>query len=202
MTSPASPYLTPLEVSGRAFDALNGHDLDRLGRLLAEDVVEHIVPLGIYDGRRAVLAYHKEMFAAAPDLCVEVTHIAAAGDAVLAEWELTATFTGASFEGLRANGKRVRLEGASTYVVREGRVFSAQIIYDGASFARQIGMLPIRGSVADRVMIAAVNLKTCWQAHRTRRPMPSKAGRILSPSPRLTEDSQRRRRAVVAPEEL
>src|SRR3954447_4036603 len=202
MTSPASPYLTPLEVSGRAFDALNGHDLDRLGRLLAEDVVEHIVPLGIYDGRRAVPAYHKEMFAAAPDLRVEVTHIASAGDAVLAEWELTATFTGAAFQGLRANGSRVRLEGASTYVVREGRISSVQVIYDGASFARQIGMLPIRGSVADRVMIAAVNLKTRWQAHRTKRPRATEAGHSPGPSKRLTDDPQRQRRAGVGPEEL
>ena len=109
MTRSASPYPTPLEVSARAFDALNGHDLDHLRSLLAEDMVEHIVPSGIYDGSHAVLAYHKELFAAAPDLRVDVTHIAAAGDVVLVAWELSATFTGAPFQGLRSTGRRVRL---------------------------------------------------------------------------------------------
>src|SRR3954452_10043866 len=146
MTRPARSYPTPLEVSARACRALNRHDVDQLRSVLAEDVVERIVPIGIYDGRQAVLAYHEQMFAAAPDFRVEVTHVAAVGDAVLAAWVLSATFTGAPFEGLRPNGRRVRLDGASTQVVRAGRVASAEVIFDGASFARQVGMLPIRGS--------------------------------------------------------
>src|SRR3954464_16030881 len=122
MTSPASPYPAPLEVFARACDALNGHDLNQLRSLLAEEVVEHIVPIGIYDGRQAVLAYHEQMFAAAPDFRVEVTHGRAVGDAVLAAWELSATFKGAPFEGLRPNGSRVRLDGASAQVAWVGRV--------------------------------------------------------------------------------
>jgi steroid delta-isomerase-like uncharacterized protein len=202
MRSPSSPYATPLEVSARAVDALNGHDLDHLRSLLADDVIEHIVPVGIYDGPHAVLAYHKEMFAAAPDLRVDVTHIAAAGDAVLVAWELNATFTGAPFQGLRPNGRRVRLEGASTHVVRDGRLASAQVIYDGASFARQVGMLPIRGSAADRAMIAVVNLRTRLQARKTKKPMPDEARETPSRSQRRVDDLHRQRRATVAPEEL
>src|SRR4051794_26300997 len=132
MTSPASGYPRPVGVSARAGDALNEHGLGGLRSLLAEDVVEHIVPIGICTGRRAVLAYYERMLAAAPDLHVGITHVAAAGEAVLAAWELSATFTGAPFEGLRPNGRRVRLEGASTHVVREGRVARVDVIFDGA----------------------------------------------------------------------
>src|SRR3954469_7561936 len=175
MTSSASRYPTPLEVSACAFSALNGHDLAQLRSVLAEDVVEHVVPIGIYDGRQAVLAFHERLFAATPDFRVAVTHVAAAGDAVLAAWELSATFTGAPFERLRPNGRRVRLEGASSQVVREGRVASAEVIFDGASFARQVGMLPIRGSVADRALLVAVNLRTRMQTRKTKNPMPREA---------------------------
>ena len=54
----------------------------------------------------------------------DVTDVAADGEVVLVAWELTATFTGAPFHGLRPNASRVRLEGASTHVVREGRAGS------------------------------------------------------------------------------
>src|SRR3954451_20052200 len=153
MTGPASRCPTPLEVSASACEALNGHDLGQLRSLLAEEVVEHVVPIGTYDGRQAVLAYHERMFAAAPDLRVEVTDVAAAGDVVLAAWEFSATFEGAPLGGLRPNGRRVTLAGASTQVVREGRVARAEVIFDGASFARQLGILPIRGAAVDRAIL-------------------------------------------------
>ena len=42
----------------------------------------------------------KEVFAAAPDLRIDVTDVAADGEVVLVAWELAATFTGAPFHGL------------------------------------------------------------------------------------------------------
>lgn len=202
MTSPAGPIPTPLEVSTRAFDALNEHDLHHLRSLMADDVIEHIVPLGVHDGPEAVLAYYEEVFAAAPDLRVDVTHAAADGEAVLVAWELTATFTGAPFQGLQPNASRVRLEGASTHVVREGRVASAQVIFDGASCARQIGMLPARGSAADRVIIAAVNFKSRLQDRKTKREMPREAAEPPSQPRRRADVRRPQRRASVAPDEL
>ena len=193
MSSPASPVPTPLEVSARAFDALNEHDLHQLRSLMADDVVQHIVPLGVHDGPEAVLAYYAEVFAAAPDLRIDVTDVAADGEVVLVAWELTATFTGAPLSDLRPNASRVRLEGASTHVVREGRVASAQVVFDGASLARQIGILPARGSAADRAIIAAVNFKTRLQQRKAKRELPREAAEL---------PSQRQRRASVAPDEL
>src|SRR4051794_23680291 len=202
MTSPARRYPTPLEVSARACRALNRHDVDQLRSVLAEDVVERIVPIGIYDGRQAVLAYHEQMFAAAPDFRVEVTHVAAVGDAVLAAWELSATFTGAPFEGLRPNGRRVRLEGASTHVVREGRVARVDVIFDGASFARQLGMFPVHGSPTDRVSRVALNLKTRWQAPRSKRGRRTDAGEIARRSPSRVDDPSGRRGAGIGLDDL
>jgi hypothetical protein len=39
----------------------------------------------------------------------------------------------------------------------EGRVDHNTIYYDGAEFARQVGMLPRRDSAADRALTAAFN---------------------------------------------
>jgi len=191
-----------LEVSTRAFDALNGHDLRQLRSLMADDVVEHIVPLGVHDGPGAVLAHYEEVFAAAPDLRVDVTNQAADGEAVLAAWELTATFTGASFQGVQPNASRVRLEGASTHVVREGRVASAEVIFDGASLARQIGMLPARGSAADRAIIAATNVKTRLQQREAKQEVPREAAELPSPLHGRTDEPRRQQQASVAPDEL
>ena len=164
---------------------------------MADDVVQHIVPLGVHDGLEAVLAYYEEVFAAAPDLRIDVTDVAADGEVVLVAWELAATFTGAPFHGLRPNASRVRLEGASTHVVRAGRVASAQVVFDGASFARQIGILPARGSAAERAIIAAVNCKTRLQQRKAKRELPSDAAELPSQPQR-----RRQRRASVAPDEL
>lgn len=41
-----------------------------------------------------------------------------------------------------------------------GLVQHSTIYYDGATFARQVGMLPAQGSAADRALIAVFNAKT------------------------------------------
>jgi len=42
----------------------------------------------------------------------------------------------------------------------DGRVIDNAVYYDGATFAREIGMLPRRDSAADRAMLHAFNAAT------------------------------------------
>jgi hypothetical protein len=49
--------------------------------------------------------------------------------------------------------------------VRDGLQYRNSIYYDGASFARQIGMLPPLGSLGDRTLLALFNARS-----RIRRP--------------------------------
>ena len=44
--------------------------------------------------------------------------------------------------------------------VEDGRVAGDNIYYDQLTFARQIGMLPRKGSLADRLMTAGFNVTT------------------------------------------
>jgi hypothetical protein len=54
----------------------------------------------------------------------------------------------------------VELRGVDFFEVEDGLLRRNTVFYDGASFARQIGMLPREGSLADRAMLRLFNLKT------------------------------------------
>jgi hypothetical protein len=57
-------------------------------------------------------------------------------------------------------GKHVEVRGVDVMEIAEGKVRHNTIYYDGASFLRQIGMLPKAGSGADRAVLAAFNAGT------------------------------------------
>jgi SnoaL-like polyketide cyclase len=100
------------------------------------------------------------MLAAVPDSRLEVRRSVAVGDLAAVEWTLRGTFSGAAFQGIRATGKPVVLDGVDVVEVRDGLQYRNTIYYDGATFARQIGLLPRLGSAADRATLAAFNAKT------------------------------------------
>src|SRR5512133_1692353 len=60
-------------------------------------------------------------------------------------WKGTGTFTGAPFQGVRATGRRVTFRGCDVVEVRDRLVVDNTVYWDGAAFARDIGMLPERG---------------------------------------------------------
>ena len=76
-------------------------------------------------------------------------------------WRATATFNGsARFEGLEPNGAKVTIRGCDVLTVREGRIQRNDAYLNATELARQLGALPPAGSAAERVMTAALNLKT------------------------------------------
>jgi steroid delta-isomerase-like uncharacterized protein len=91
------------------------------------------------------VAFFEEMFAAVPDARLEIRRVVAAGDVATVEWTMRGTFSGGSFQGIRATGKPIEIEGVDVVEVRDGLQYRNSIYYDGASFARQIGMLPHSG---------------------------------------------------------
>ena len=100
-----------------------------------------------------------------PDSRLEVRRVVADGAVAAVEWTMRGTFSGGPFQGIRATGKRVEIEGVDVIEVRDGLQYRNSIYYDGATFARQIGMLPPLGSRADRTLLALFNVRA-----RLRRP--------------------------------
>ncbi len=154
---------TPAAVARAVFEALSAHDLDALLPLAAEDVVEDWPIIGRFEGIAAVRDHFAAIFAAVPDFTIEAEKIVSDGDAVFAHWHMRGTFTGAPFYGLAATGRPIDLRGTDYFTVRNGKVASNFVAYDGVTFAVQVGILPAHGSPGDRVLTQLTNLRTRLQ---------------------------------------
>jgi steroid delta-isomerase-like uncharacterized protein len=142
------------------FAALDAHDIDRFRALLHPDAEDRFLAVGTFTGRDAIVAFFKELFAAVPDSRLDVRRVVAAGDVASVEWTMRGTFSGGAFQGIRPTGKSVEIDGVDVVEVRDGLQYRNSIYYDGATFARQIGMLPALGSRADRLLVALFNARS------------------------------------------
>jgi len=142
-----------------AFDVINTHDITPLRSFWTEATVERF-PQGTYRGSDAIARYFEELFAAVPDLHMRIVGIAEQDDDVYVHWHLTGTHSGAPFAGIEATGRAVALDGIDHFVVRDGTVVSNFVVSDQMQFARQVGLLPPDGSLADRAVKAAFNART------------------------------------------
>jgi steroid delta-isomerase-like uncharacterized protein len=142
------------------FDALGARDVDGLLSHWHEDGVDDIVPLGVRRGHREIEQMFREMFAAAPDLAITPSRILAGEKQAAVEWRLRGTFTGSPFQGIEPTGRPFELRGLDMLEIEDGKIRSITGYYDGAEYARQIGMLPPQDSGAERAMTSAFNALT------------------------------------------
>jgi steroid delta-isomerase-like uncharacterized protein len=161
------------------FGALFGErDLDRAQEGWSDASVDHFLALGIsVRGRAALRTFFEELFAAMPDWRLEIEHVVASADHAVVQWTGTGTHTGAAWQGIEPTGRRVDVRGCD--VIRfaaDGTIDENTVYYDGAGYARQIGMLPSAGSSADRAMLAAFNAATKARARFARARTGSTAG--------------------------
>jgi steroid delta-isomerase-like uncharacterized protein len=149
------------EVALAAIEAVRTRDLDQLVALgHPDEYIDDFVAIGEFRGREAVRAFFNELFAAMPDFDLTVDRVVADENTVAVKWQARATFVGAPFQGIRPTGRPVQLRGLDFFEIQDGLIRRNTVFYDGASFARQIGVLPQEGSPMDRAMIALFNLKT------------------------------------------
>src|SRR5437588_10264047 len=151
---------TPADVARAAFDAVSRKDLDGIVATGAPGYVEDFVAVGEIHGHDAVRAFFRELFAAFPDFTMTFDRIVADDTAAVVQWHAAGTFTGGRFQGITPTGRRVEIRGVDVMEISDGLIQRNTIYYDGATFARQIGLLPGVGSRADQAMLAAFNAKT------------------------------------------
>ena len=152
--------VTPAEVAGDIFDALGKRDLDAALALVADDAVDDFVAIGEVRGRVAIRRFFDELLAAFPDFDITVRRIVADDAAAVVQWRAAGSFSGGPFQGIEPTGRQVESRGVDVMEIAGGLVRHNTIYYDGASFARQIGMLPRAHSRADRAMTATFNAVT------------------------------------------
>jgi steroid delta-isomerase-like uncharacterized protein len=158
MTSAATR--TPAEAARATFDAVISKDPDGIVAVGAPGFIDDFVPIGEIRGPDGVRAFFRELFAAFPDFTMTMDRLVADESSAVVQWHAAGTFTGGAFQGILPTGRRVEVRGVDVMEIADGLIQHNTIYYDGATFARQIGLLPPQGSRADRALISAFNAKT------------------------------------------
>jgi len=142
------------------FEAMDRRDVGAMAEHWRDDGVEDVLPVGVLRGKEELRAFLDATFRAIPDARTSVGRIVAGETSCAVEWRLEGTFDGAPFMDIEPTGSHVEVRGFDLFELEDGQIVSNTAYYDGASFARQIGMLPADGSGADRAMKSAFNAVT------------------------------------------
>jgi steroid delta-isomerase-like uncharacterized protein len=151
---------TPAEVAAAVLAAFNLHDVEEVLRHAHLDCVDDFVVLGEFHGHEEIGALYREMFGAFPDFDLRVERIVGDDRTAAARWIAGGTFCGGPFQGIEPTGRRIEIRGLDFMEVEDGLVRRNTIYYDGASFAREVGLLPPRDSRRERALLAAFNART------------------------------------------
>jgi predicted ester cyclase len=158
-TAPAANEQRARDLFRRLFD---DRDLTEPGWYWADGLVARLYALDLtLRGPDGMAGFFTSLFAAVPDFTMEIEDVQANESGATIRWRARGTFTGAPWMGIEPTGSRIDLPGVD--VMRfdaDGRVIDNAVYYDGADFARQIGMLPKRDSAADRAVLGAFNAAT------------------------------------------
>jgi steroid delta-isomerase-like uncharacterized protein len=138
-------------------------DLSDPHRFWTDDSIDHFIAAGVsVRGAEPLTQWFKDLFAAVPDWHVTIENCFDDGERqAVVQWRGGGTFSGAPFLGIEPTGRTVELRAVDVFRFdADGKVESNTVYYDGAEFARQVGLLPPRDSALDRGMLAAFNAAT------------------------------------------
>ena len=145
------------KVARSYFKAAADRDADAMADHWHPEGVDDLIPVGVMRGPAEVREFFSDVFGAMPDAEMVVDRVVADSHAAAVQWRMTGTFRGRPFMGIDPNGRRVELRGIDCLEIEDGKIVRNTAVYDGATFARAIGMLPSRDSGGERAMIAAFN---------------------------------------------
>jgi steroid delta-isomerase-like uncharacterized protein len=148
------------EVARRYFTAIGQQDLDAALACWKPGAIDHLAPVGELSAPEGMRAYFGSLFAAMPDLTYEVRDLVADGGKVAVWWRIRGSFTGEPFDGVRATGGKVEAEGLDFVRVEDGLIVRNDSYWDDSSIARQLGLLPAKGSRQERALKGLLNVKT------------------------------------------
>ncbi len=153
-----SPKLRAVEEAVQGyFEALAARDAERMSSHWIAEGIEELVPLRVLRGQREIKGFFSELFAAVPDAEITVRRTVANDGGAAVEWRMSGTFRGAPFQGIEASGRSIELRGVDLLEIEDGKITRNTAYFDGAHFARQLGMLPPQDSAGERAMKGAFN---------------------------------------------
>jgi steroid delta-isomerase-like uncharacterized protein len=133
----------------------------------AERIASFFAPGATYDDRgagevargpEAIRAHAARLHGAFSDLQFELVRSAHGEDFSAGEWRSRMTHTG-ELDGLAPSGRVVESAGVDVATLdSEGRITHLVSYYDGAQIMRDLGVLPARGSRAERALARLASL--------------------------------------------
>jgi hydroxyacylglutathione hydrolase len=154
--------MSSADVATRYFESLAAHDIDAAVANWAPGGVERIVGQREMTAPADVRAFLGELFGAFPDLEYELLEVTAADGRAAVRWRARGTFAGPhAFQGFRANGARLEMEGCDVLTVNvEDKIEHLDAYLDSGDVARQLGLLPPAGSRAEQNLTKLANART------------------------------------------
>lgn len=143
------------------FEAVAARDLDTMVSYYEPGGTGEIHGLVELTAPHTYRAWFANLFAAFPDFRFEILDVVAEGEQAAVRWRATGTFNGKTkFEGMDPTGKKVELSGCDLLTFRNGKIHRNDAYMNGMQMAQQLGALPPAGSLPERAMLAALNLRT------------------------------------------
>jgi hydroxyacylglutathione hydrolase len=154
--------MSSADVATRYFAAIAGRDFDGALAFWAPGGVERVVGQREMTAPGDIRAFLGELFGAFPDLQYELLDVTAADGRAAVRWRARGTFAGpGAFQGFRANGARLEMEGCDVLTVNgEDKIERLDAYLDSGDVARQLGLLPPAGSRAEARLTQLANART------------------------------------------
>ena len=152
---------TTSETARRYFAALSAHDLDAATACWRPGAIDRMVGAQELVAPDGIRDYFSALFAAFPDFELEVLETTTGRSRSAVRWRAHATFAGPGmFQGFTPNHARIVLEGCDVVTVEDGLIVHNDAYIDSGDIARQLGLLPSAGSVAEVRLAKLANART------------------------------------------
>ncbi len=166
---PGAASADAADVARAYFETIARRDLDTMTQFYEPGGTGEIHGLVLLTVPGTYRKWFGELFRAFPDFQMEILDVVGGGEVAAVRWRATGTFDGEGrFEDLDPNGARVEMRGCDVLRVRNGRIHRNDAYSNAAEMMRQFGALPPRGSLPERALIGALNLKTRLAKRRSR----------------------------------
>ncbi|HSJ16931.1 MAG TPA: ester cyclase [Solirubrobacterales bacterium] len=157
---PETSELMTADVARGYFDAVAARDPQAIAGWYEPGSIDRLVGMAALRAPDEVREWFAALFAAVPDFSFEVLDLVAGGDKAAVRWRSRGTFNGTGkFEGIAPTGASLDVEGFDLLTVADAKVTSNHAYINGMDMARQMGVMPPAGSLADRAMLAATNAR-------------------------------------------
>jgi steroid delta-isomerase-like uncharacterized protein len=159
--TPTSQTDTVASVARAYFEAIAARDTDAMMSFWEAGGVGDIHGLVELRAPDTYAAWFANLFSAVPDWHMEILDLVAEGEKAAVRWRATGTFDGtAKFEGMLPTGAKIDITGFDLLTIRNGRIQRNEAYLNGNEMAQQLGALPPSGSLQERAMLGALNLRT------------------------------------------